>query len=181
MNQDMGSDNAKLYRLFLESFDYRDGDLYWKERPLSHFKTQNSMNIFNARFAGQKAGHISNNGYEMIAISGKRILTHRIIFFICNGFLPDLIDHIDGNRLNNRIENLRVCSLSQNQHNSKTPKHNTSGVKGGSFRKGRNKFQVHIKVHGERKYLGTFKTIEEATAVRIEAANKYHGEFVNHG
>lgn len=72
------------------------------------------------------------------------------------------IDHIDGNGLNNQRKNLRIVNSSQNQHNSKKPKHNTSGYKGISWNKEKKKFTAQIVINGKQIYLGSFSDIKKA-------------------
>ena len=97
------------------------------------------------------------------------------------GYLPDILDHIDGNKLNNRIENLRECTEVQNCYNAKTPKNNTSGIKGVSWSKRLKKWRAQIQVNGKKKSLGFFFDKEVADQIiRIERA-RLHGEFSNNG
>jgi hypothetical protein len=150
-------------------FKYRDGELYWKNSPA------HSVRI------GQKAGTLKPTGYYQIKIKEKKYLNHRLIFLMYHGYLPKILDHIDGNRANNKIENLREVTLVQNQHNRKINKNNSSGVKGVSWRKLVNKWEVKICVNNKRKHLGFFADLELAELVAQEARNKYHGSFANHG
>jgi hypothetical protein len=93
----------------------------------------------------------------------------------------ELIDHIDGDRANNRIENLRLVSLAQNQWNAKTPVTNKSGIKGVSFHSTLKKWQANIRANGKIMYLGLFNTKEEAAEVVRKKRIELHGEFANHG
>jgi len=89
----------------------------------------------------------------------------------------EYVDHIDRNGLNNRRENLRLCSFSQNLMNQKRYKNNTTGYKGVSFYKALGKFMAYINFQNKRIHLGYFDTALEAYAAYCEAAKKYHGEF----
>lgn len=89
------------------------------------------------------------------------------------------VDHADGDGLNNRRENLRCCSRSQNAKNRKKSLHGTTPFKA-VYREGR-KFRARITVDGVRLHVGTFNTAEEAHVAYVEAARKYHGEFANDG
>ena len=144
-----------------ELFDYCDGTLYWKN--------------------GRKAGWKTTTGYEIVRIKGKSMYVHRAIFCMINGYLPKAIDHIDGNKSNNLIENLRVADCSQNACNRKKRTDNTSGVKGISWHKPRQKWQANICVNQKQKYLGLFNTLEEAKQVVEKARIHYHGSYANHG
>jgi len=162
--------------------DFVNGTLTWKDRPSCHFKSKRYENAYNSQRKGKQAGSICiSHGYRYVEINGCAYATHRIIFEMFHGYLPKFVDHIDGNRSNNKIDNLRECTLSQNQYNSKIPKNNKSGIKGVYFDKIHNTWKAKINVSDKCINIGSFKTKEEAGKARIDAANKYHGEFANHG
>jgi hypothetical protein len=149
-------------------FEYRDGELYWK------------INKGRVKI-GDKASAIDSHGYLRTSINGKLHKNHRIIFLMFNGYLPDCIDHIDGNPSNNRVENLRKATLSQNQHNAKTPKTNTSGIKGVNWYKRDKKWCVQLRVNGKKKHFGYYDSIEAAKLAIQKARVALHGAFANHG
>jgi hypothetical protein len=152
-------------------FEYReDGNLIRKISVTS-----------NAR-VGDIAGSPNDRGYWLVNIDHKRCSVHRLIFLYHHGYLtPGMdIDHIDGNPGNNRIENLREVTHTQNIQNSKINSKNTSGVKGVYWDKQRSKWRTGIKVEGKKTDLGSYNTIEEAEAVVREAREKYHGEYARH-
>ena len=155
--------------LVKELFDYRDGNLYWKNTKS------------NRVVKGSVAGGLCKKGYFRISINYKHYYNHRIIFLMFHGYLPKLIDHKDGNRLNNKIENLRQATFAENLRNSKLRKNNTSGVKGVSWSKLHKKWRVAVMLNGDTYRLGLFKDLELAQLVAEEARNKYHKEFANHG
>lgn len=108
---------------------------------------------------------ISNAGYPRIRINKKQYMAHRLAWLYVYGYMPNLIDHIDGNKSNNVISNLRECNKRQNALNRTAPKNSQSGVKG--VRKiYSNKYVSRACVNGEQYHLGTFKTIEEAIEAR---------------
>ena len=147
-----------------ELFDYRDGELYWKERIKSDIDIS------------KPAGYILKDGYRAIQIKGKKYKAHRLIWKYQHGKDPkEFIDHIDGNRLNNNIKNLRESTRQQNGFNRGPQKNNKIGIKG--VRKFGNKYRATIIVNGKNKHLGMFFTIEEARLVREEAENKLFKEF----
>jgi len=143
-----------------ELFEYRDGDLYW--RP-------------------SKAGTIDGGGYYQTGIRGKYFKNHRLIFLMHHGYLPALIDHIDGNKLNNRIENLREATRSQNCFNSMRSKANTTGIKGVCWRPDIKKYRARIYVYKKTIELGSFDSLEDAGKAVAEARDKYHGQFAKKG
>lgn len=89
----------------------------------------------------------------------------------------DHVDHINGDPLDNRKENLRVCTRSQNMCNTKINSNNKSGVKGVYWSKDRLKWCVQISIDNKTIPLGRFDNFEEAVKTRLEAEEKYHGEF----
>jgi hypothetical protein len=97
-----------------------------------------------------------------------------------HGFVPKIIDHINGNRSDNRIDNLRVASNNQNAWNRIANKNSTNPIKGIRLHKD-NKWEARIQVNKKSKYLGVFDDIELAELVVVEARNKYHKEFANNG
>lgn len=131
---------------------------------------------------GATAGNINTNKngrkYLRICIDGKAFLAHRLAWFYVHGEWPELqIDHIDGDGLNNRIENLREATVSQQNQNRRMHKNNTSGVKGITWKKRRGKWQAQIEHQGKAIYLGSFENKEAAAEAYAVAAKKYHGEF----
>lgn len=128
------------------------------------------------RAAGAEAGYVCPTGYRLIGIDYKRYLSHRIIWKMVKGEdAPDGIDHIDGDKLNNRIENLREADQSQNGANAKIGKGNKSGVKGVFWHL--NKWQAKIMLHRESINLGRYDRLQDAAQAVKEARERLHGEF----
>ena len=129
---------------------------------------------------GNKAGHLSGDGHLQVQWKGKNYLVHRIIYEMAYGSIPDLyqIDHVNGIRTDNRLDNLRIVTQSQNMWNSSKRKDNTSGFKGVCWSKRHEKWNAQIKIFNKKKHLGYFSTKEEAYAARLAAEKIYHGEFV---
>ena len=149
-------------------FEYRDGSLYWK--------------VFTNPRApiGAKAGSFNKHNQRWyVRVNKIRYLEHRLIFLWHNGWLPKEVDHIDANRLNNKIENLRMATKSQNQQNKPIQINNTSGAKNVRYKDG--KWQVDIKVNRKPIYIGRFADLELAKIVATMAREKYHGAYANHG
>ena len=153
----------------LAIWEYRDGHLYWRENRGSRGR------------AGDKVGSVdcgkTGPQYRRIKVDGKKYRAHRIIFLMHRGYLPDEIDHIDGNGLNNDVENLRAATRSQNGSNRGTQTNNTSGFKGVSWHKTSNKWQAVIKFDGKQRHLGYFDTPDAAHEAYKAAAKRLHGEF----
>lgn len=129
------------------------------------------------------AYYVNNYGYVVRTqkINGQKVaqLLHREIMNCPKGME---VDHINGNRLDNRKENLRVCSRIENQRNKKLYKNNTTGAKGIYMHKNKNRnkrWQAYIKVNNKKKSLGYFLTREEAAAAYDKAALLYFKEFAS--
>ena len=134
------------------------------------------INKKNAR-VGNRAGFFTQPGYRGIGYKNKRYEEHRLAWFITYGTWPELIDHKNGDGTDNRIENLRVATPSQNQWNKRKPKNNKSGFKGVSWNIRAKKWQVFIRVNGKNKALGQYVDIEKAAKAYEDFAKKHHGEF----
>lgn len=149
----------------LFSYDPETGSITWAKRR------------FGVKF-GSEAG-TEHNGYKRVKVDSKLILAHRLAWAIHYGEWPhEELDHINRNRSDNRIRNLRKASRSDNMVNRAYPK-GRSGVTGVSHHK--LGWQAAIRVNGKSVYLGVFKTIEEAAAVRAEAEKSEYGQFVPKG
>jgi hypothetical protein len=130
---------------------------------------------------GNVAGYL-DNGYIRIEIDGIQYRAHRLAWLYVYGEMPkNLIDHIDCNRSNNKISNLREATYQTNNENYKIPKTNKSGVKNVSWYKSLDKWVVTINIRKTKKTIGYFEDLELAELVAVEARNKYRGEFANHG
>ncbi len=128
---------------------------------------------------GKVAGRINKRGYFEISVYGRRYRTHQLIWLYHNHELPEMIDHKNKIKTDNRISNLRLTTNLENNRNCSLSKNNTSGFNG--VIKSGDKWMAQIKVNYESINLGTFDTIEEATEARKEANIKYgfspkHGE-----
>ena len=150
-------------------FEYKDGQLFWKEK--------HSRGRVNA---GDKAGCLTSRGYHRVMIGYKEYPSHRIIYLYHHGFMPKVVDHIDGNPLNNNIDNLRAADYQTNQYNRKKGLNNTSGCKNVSWNARSKKWQIHIR-HNKKVKCWYVDNLELAELVAQEARSKFHGEYVNHG
>lgn len=127
----------------------------------------------NKNKIGDRAGCVDARGYRRIKIDGKPYKEHHLTWLYFYGYLPTkMIDHINGNKIDNRIENLREVTGSQNQQNRENPKNNSSGYKGVS--KCGNKWRAQIQINGEKIHLGVFAIKEEAIVARKASELTYH-------
>lgn len=167
--------NNKRYpdqKYLLECFEYEKetGFIYWKQRPLHHFKKEADFKTWNTRYAYKKAGSLRKNNYLRVGMHDKDLFVHRVVFIMHHGYNPEnIIDHIDMNPLNNRIENLRETSFTCNIRNTGVNRLNNSGIKGVDFHNASNKWRARIVVNREVKYLGIFENFDDAVKARWEA------------
>lgn len=164
---------------------YLDGKLYWLDRPRSHFKRDRAKKRWEKNFVGNECGYFHNSGYRRVSITidgvSRFCLTHRIVWKIVHGHWPKgQVDHIDHNRHNNKIENLRVVDAGVNSKNQSLSSTNTSGHYGVSWCKEQRKWRVRITNCGKVISIGRFKSKEDAILARKNAEKKY-GFHENHG
>ena len=161
---------SSLQESYLKLFEYRDGKIYWRE------------NRGSQKCKGKMAGTLVSGYLKVRARElGGSVGVHRVIYCMQHGYMPEFIDHINGVRDDNRIENLRPATKAENKLNSTTYSNNTSGSKNVSWFKNNNKWGVSVSVNHKRKFIGLFEDLELAQLVAMEARNKYHGEYANHG
>lgn len=132
--------------------------------------------------AGAIAGCIRKcDGYRQVKVGDANILAHRVIWAIVHGEWPDkVIDHINGNKLDNRVENLRLATDSQNSANSRVSRNNLLGVKG-VYKNPSGKYVAQKGANGRVFYLGCYDTVEEAHEAFRKKSVEIHGEFANFG
>lgn len=119
-----------------------------------------------------------SGGYLRVRYEGKMRQAHHVAWHLTHGYYPEYLDHIDGDKLNNRLNNLRECSISQNSMNRSKPVNNTSGHKGVTSRNGKWKVQVCKNRHNF--WFGDFEDFELACLVADEAREMLHGVFAHH-
>lgn len=174
----MNNDNftrADITQEFLkELFDYdaHHGRLIWKNSSQGHR-------------AGDIAGTLQitkNRGYQYrqicIGKNGNEVVTleHRLIFLWSHGHLPKQVDHVNMDKIDNRIENLRPANASTNQMNVNVRSFTKSGLKGVHWDESRKKWMARIKINGKHVFLGRFDTSDQAYEAR-KAAQHIHGEY----
>jgi len=153
-----------------ELFDYnpKTGELTWKTNLANNVKT------------GDQAGTLNQTGYINIKIKSSLYRSHRLVWMWQYGKDPGAleIDHINGNRADNSIDNLRLVTPEENSRNRKKPSNNTSGVTG--VYKERKKWRAHLRFNGKRMCKGRYEDWFEAVCARKSAENRY-GFHPNHG
>ena len=157
----------------LKLVEHKNGKLFWLPRGVARIDKQ---------FAGKEAGCVRPDGYLCIAWKGKHLLAHRAIWVIENGSIPNgmFIDHINRNRRDNRISNLRLCSVSQNNCNAKLRKDNSSKVKGVCWDTQRNKWKARVTYQGQQYHAGFYSDLDKAALAVQEKRQKVHNEFAAH-
>lgn len=141
-----------------------------------------NVDSIHPRMRGRAAGTKRKDGYSQINIFGVCYLSHRLAWFYSNGNWPsEFIDHVDGNRGNNCLANLRLASPCENQYNRRNNKSNSSGSKGVTFCSRSGKWIAKVRLAKKIHFLGRFEDIELASLVANQFREKYHGEFCRHG
>lgn len=130
-----------------------------------------NMTLSNSAIAGSYAGSLNSKGYVHIKIDGRQYKAHRLAWFYIFGTDPadSEIDHIDRNKSNNAIGNLRLASRKQNNENINVPRNSTSGVRGVSYQKKDKLWTAYIYHNKKRIHLGSFKSLEGAAFIRKQA------------
>lgn len=162
--------------------DFENGLLFWKIRPINHFRDQRIYHSWNRRFPKTKAGAFNNvSKYIIVKLDKVDYVIHRILWKMYYGEINSRldIDHIDGNKTNNKISNLRLVERFVNTRNQKLRNINTSGYKGIHFDNKRLKWMVQISFNGRQEYLGSFENKEDAIICR-KKAEKENGYLNTH-
>lgn len=150
----------------LLSYDSETGILRWKVKPAKNIAV------------GSVAGHLSKAGYVQVGIDGKLYFGHRIAWALYyNEQPPKMIDHINENKGDNRIENLRSATNAENMRNMGKTKRNSTGFKGVTYNKKLKKYVASIGYNMKSIYLGLYNSAEEAHAAYCKAAKELHGPF----
>lgn len=156
--------------LLKEHFEYRDGHLWWI-KPLAY-----QVKV------GSQAGCVKSDGYIRITILGIKYYEHRLVWLYHYGEWPkDQLDHINGIRDDNRIENLREATRQQNSFNKKSFTNSTSKYKGVHWSTRDKVWRAQRTLNKKTIYLGSFQTEEDAAEAYRRATVKIHGEYSNYG
>jgi len=166
--------SSELHELFW--YEPQTGVLINKPRTEKHIPDLRIRNGTNTKIANKPAGYVCDHGYVRLRVGRKHVRAHQIIWKMVHGADPAAgrdIDHIDGDRTNNRIDNLRVIdrySNSQNRHNVRSD--SKTGVLGVS--KIGNVYRAAVCINGKKRHFGCFKTTEEAHAAYVQAKRVFH-------
>jgi hypothetical protein len=155
--------DASSQNNYHDIFEYKDGKLFWKQTK--------RLDLLN-----KEAGHEDDNRYISVKINNRMKKAHRIIFQMFHGYEPKLVDHINGNRKDNRIENLREATHSQNSFNV-SHKNKDGTIKNVTWHKRNKKWNVRVMKNRTTVFSYLCKDFELAELVAMEARNKYHGAF----
>lgn len=177
--------NAKLGYAevsLLIRYEPETGLLFWLPRPREKFRLEVDWLRWNCQQAGREAlGAVNIYGYKSGYLGGRTATAHRVAWLLTTGDWPNhQIDHIDGDRQNNRLVNLRDVTQTENQHNRKRQSDNTSGINGVCWHVRRQTWQARIKVGGRQIQLGSFRSLQDAATAR-KAANDRYGFTQRHG
>lgn len=161
-------------------YDPETGLFKWKHRPLEFFKDRGDQARWNTRLAGKPALNADDtHGYKRGAIFNRNVKAHQVAWAMHYGEWPERsIDHLNSDRADNRIENLRIAAHKDNQRNQKRRRDNASGHTG-VYKVGK-KWVAKIKVDYKSITLGTFEDINDAIAAR-KAAEVEYNFHPNHG
>lgn len=155
---------------WVDYFNYYKGELTWKVPPNKRIRI------------GSKVGTLTPKGYILITLLGRKYLAHRVIFEMHNGPIPTgmEIDHINGIRNDNRIQNLRLVTSKGNHLNMGKRCDNTSGITGVAYCKRSNKWKAYVSQDSKLIHLGFFDAKEDAISVR-KSAESFYGFSERHG
>ena len=167
--------------IFSEFVDYNaeNGKMFWKVRDKKWFHKEGVWKRWNSRYSKNEVGSVNHYGYRVFAVFNRLYHVSRVAWLLSTGAWPEQeIDHIDGNKTNNRLSNLREATRQENGRN----KHYAYGevpLKGVS--KYKHKYRAHLGVDKKQVHLGYFDDAESAHAAYRKAAEERYGEFWNPG
>lgn len=151
-------------------------------KGFENYSVSNFGNIKNNKTNRILKQSVNSRGYKHVTLNDKK--NQRVHRLVALTFIPNLenkkcVDHINNDKTNNNVNNLRYVTIQQNNFNQKLSSKNTSGIKGISYYVNINKYRAQIQFNGKSYHLGYFETIEEAKEARIKKANELFGEYTN--
>ncbi len=169
-------------------YEPETGKLFWLERGVEWFRdgfrdARGNMANWNSRWAGEQAFTAMHNaGYHQGQIQNRPYLAHRVIWTIVHGCWPEHeIDHINMDRSDNRIANLRAATRSENNRNRTAASSNPTRLKGVTWDRHAGKWMAQIGLNGKNYNLGHHRSAEDAHAAYCVAADRMHGAFARVG
>ncbi|RUT65187.1 hypothetical protein CKG00_01270 [Morganella morganii] len=161
------------------TYNRETGEFFWRNRPRSLFKSDRSYKIFNTRYAGKKCGALTN-GYLAVGFNNSLFYCHRLAWAIHYGYWPDTdIDHINMDKTDNRISNLRLVNRRGNMSNISVTKGNSSGFIGVHWAKRERKWLASITVNKKTQFIGYFECKKDAALAYNEKAAEFNGELAS--
>lgn len=158
---------AQLREIFI--CDPEQGTLVWRERPGV---------VGNRRVAGKPAGALNTAGYRVVTVRPQWMYVHRVVWAMAHGEWPThRIDHVNGDRSDNRLANLREASHAENLSNRGAQVNSQSGIKGVYRETFTGRWRASIQHEGKTYNLGRYDTPEAAQAAYRAAAERFHGAF----
>jgi hypothetical protein len=167
---------SKEYLWECFTYDSETGLLYWKKRPLEHFKNNKEFKRWNTRYSTKEALCFKDGDYKRGRLNSSNVKAHRVIWKLLTGDEPSTVDHIDGNTLNNKIINLRSVSLKENSRNSALSKSNSTGIVGVSWSKSNKAWRAYV----GKCWVAHYSDFFEACCARKSMERKL-GYHINHG
>ena len=168
----------------LLDYDPDTGVMVWRKREPELFSSEKAQKTWNSRFAGKEIGSRHTHGYLKACINYEQHFVHRLAFAHYYGRWPENeIDHINGIRTDNRIENLRDVTRTENLQNQKLSslRSRPDGLLGVHWNKDQNKWVAHIKVGKKSRHLGVFDGKQAAQAAYRSAKLALHPGYVAEG
>lgn len=160
--------DIKRFQEFID-YDPLTGQFIWKKVLSNRVKSGSIC-----------ARNVDSKGYQRLCFDGKQYRAHRVAWAMVHGEMPSLqIDHINGNKLDNRIDNLRLATNAENSRNVGLKKNNTSGITGVTYHARAKKWLAQIVVNRKNHYIGLFDNKSDAAAARQAAQIKYFQNFAN--
>ena len=166
--------------LLREVFRYEEAKLVWNVRPIEHFQTYQAWKAWNTKFSNKPSGCFGKKGYIEVRFSKRSYKAHRIIYALVHGDVLYDIDHVNGDCVDNRIENLRVATATENNCNQRLRSDNLSGIKGVYWNPEKNRWIAQISKN-KKTTSKSFVSVNDAETWVTENRLKIHMDFANHG